>query len=111
VSAAESVDDLAQLEQVGEPTKAGHRHAIIAGRGAAGTTFAPVGPHCRHQRAAAVGQADEQVQDSVSPHAADHRQAPAFQSMALSDDRHRIWSFLAMGSLSPLPSTRSRITT
>jgi hypothetical protein len=109
MSAAESVDDLAQVEQIVEPAKAAHDRAVIAVRWrAAGVTCVPVGPLRRNERAAAVGNADEQKQDAAPPDAADHSQRLAFESVALAGDDHRIRNITVMGSLWPLPSTQSR---
>jgi hypothetical protein len=106
VSAVESVDDLAQVEQIAESAEAVHSRAII-GRAAAVVTSAPAGPLCGNERAAAIRQADEQEQNAATPNAADHGQGLAFKSMLLADDRHRIRNISVMGSLAPFPSMRS----
>src|ERR1043166_571795 len=109
MSAAESVDDLAQVEQIVESAKAAHDRVVIAVRWrAAGVTCVPVGPLRRNERAAAVGNADEQKQDAAPLDAADHSQRLAFERVALAGDDHRIRNILAMGSRWPLPSTQAR---
>ncbi len=55
----ESVDDLAQEEQIGRPAEAAQCSAVIRRRVAAGVICAPIGPIHGDQRAAAVGQADK----------------------------------------------------
>jgi hypothetical protein len=106
VSAVESVDDLAQVEQIAEPAEAVHCRAVFTGWTAAAVISVPAGPLCRNERAAAVGQAYEQEQDAATPNAADHGQGAAFESMLLADDRHRIRNISVMGSLAPLPLMR-----
>jgi hypothetical protein len=106
VSAVESVDDLAQMEQIAESAEAAHCRAVIIG-GAAVVTCVPTGPLCGDERAAAVRQVYEQKQNTATPNAADHGQCLAFESMPLADDRYRIRNISVMGSLAPLPSTRS----
>jgi len=103
----ESVNDLAQVEQIAESAEAVCCHAVNRRRTVADVIFLPVGPLCGNERAAAVGQAHKQKQNAAPPNAADHRQGHAFEGMALANDRHRIRNITAMGSLEPLPSTTS----
>src|ERR1043166_2147834 len=83
MSAAESVDDLAQVEQIVGFAKRAHDRVVIAVRWrAAGVTCVPVGPLRRNERAAAVGNADEQKQDAAPLDAADNSQRLAFERVA-----------------------------
>jgi hypothetical protein len=105
-SAKESVDDLAQMEQITEFAKIVGILSGIVRRRLPGPLCVPVGPVGRNQRPAAVGQDHENEEYAASANAADHGQRPAFEGMALPGDRHVIRDITAMGSLSPLPSTR-----
>jgi hypothetical protein len=107
VSAEESVDDLAQVEQIAESAEAVHCRAVIIRRAAAVVTFVPAGPLCGNERAAAVRQACEQEQNAATPNAADDGQGLAFESVPLAEDRHRIRNITVMGSLALLSSMRS----
>jgi hypothetical protein len=100
----ESVDDVAQVEQIGESAEVAYCGAVIRRWAAAGVIFTPVGPLCGNERAAAIGKAYEQEQHAAPPNAADDGQSPAFEGMALPDDRHRGRNMTVMGSLWPLPS-------
>ncbi len=104
MSAAESVDDLAQMKQIVDPAEVGRRLAVI-GRTAA-VVIAPAGPPCGDQRTAAVRQAYEQKHDATAPNAADHGQGLAFESMPLAGYRHPLRDLAVMGSLVWLPSTQ-----
>jgi len=104
----ESVDEKAQLEQIGE-TAEGAKGGVVAPHRlrAASMTLVPVGPLGRDERAAAVGQTDKQEENAAAPDAADHRERAALEGVALAGDRHRIGEITAMGSLPPLPSMPS----
>jgi hypothetical protein len=55
-SAAESVDEMAHLEQIGELAERAKGRVVVPQRlRAAGMTLVPVGPLGRNERAAAVG--------------------------------------------------------
>jgi len=59
-SAAESVDEMAQLQQIGKAAeRAKGRVVVWQSSRAAGVTLAPVSPLGRNERAAAIRQADE----------------------------------------------------
>jgi hypothetical protein len=103
----ESVDDVAQVEQIGESAEVAYCGAVIRRWAVAGVIFTPVGPLCGNERAAAIGKAYEQEQPAAPPNAADDGQSPAFEGMALPDDRHRARNMTVMGSLWPLPLIRS----
>jgi hypothetical protein len=107
VSAGESVDDFAQVEQIAESAEAVYCCAAIIRRAATVVTFVPAGPLCGNERAAAVRQAYEQEQNAATPNAADDGQGLAFESVPLAEDRHRIRNIMVMGSLALLSSMRS----
>jgi len=107
-SAAESVDEMAQLEQIGKTTERTKRRVVVGQSSrAAGVTIAPVGPLDWNERAAAIRQADKQEEHTAAPDAADHDERAALKGVTLAGDRHRIGKITAMGSLPTLPSMRS----
>jgi hypothetical protein len=109
-SAKESVDDLAQMQQITESAEiVGILSGIVRQR-LPGPLRVPIGPVSRNQRPAAVRQDHQNEEHAASANAADHGQRPAFEGMALPGDRHVIRDITAMGSLSPLPSTGSTTT-
>src|SRR5258708_38641045 len=80
-SVVESVNDLAQLEQIAEPaeivgpTSIGRRRSpCLLG--------VPIGPVGRNQRTATVWQDHENAEDAAPPDAADHGQRPAVEGLA-----------------------------
>jgi hypothetical protein len=104
VSAAQSVDDLAQVKQIPESAQiAVAIVAIVRGR-SVGRLWAPIGPLGWNERPAAVGQDHENEEDAAPPDAADRGQRLAFEGVALAGDRYRIRNTTVMGSLWPLPS-------
>ena len=108
VSAAQSVDDPAQVKQI--PDAAQIVIALAAAlvcRRAVGLLGDPVGPLGRNERPAAIRQDHQNEKDAAPPDAADRRQRLAFEGMPLAGDRHRNRNITTMGSLWPLPSTRS----
>jgi hypothetical protein len=109
-SVVESVNDLAQLEQIAEPAEIVGTTSIVRRRSPC-LLGVPIGPAGRNQRAATVWQDHENEEDAAPPDAADHGQRLAFEGVALAGDGQRIWNITVMGSLWPLPSTRSRIPT
>jgi hypothetical protein len=110
VSAAQSVDDLAQVKQIPEPAQivVAIAGAGIVRRRAVGLLGAPIGPLSWNERPAAVGQDYENEEDAAPPDAADRGQRLAFEGVALAGDRYRIRNITMMGSLWPLPSTQFR---
>jgi len=111
-SAVESVDEMAQPEQIAETAERARARVVAPQRPCAvGMTSVPVGPRGRNERAAAVRQADKQEKNAAAPDAADHRERAALEGVALAGDRHRIWAITAMGSLPPLPSGAFRTPT
>jgi hypothetical protein len=104
---AKSVDELAQLEQITEPAKIVGIAIGIDRRRSSDWIYVPIGPACRDQRSTTVRQNCEKIVDAAPPDGADHEQRMAFEGMTLACDRHRIRDIMAMGSLWPLPSTRS----
>ena len=103
-SAAESVDDLAQVKQIAESAEIVAAIADIVRRRSLGLLGAPIGPLGRNERPAAVRQDHENEEDAAPPDAADRGQRLAFEGVALAGDRYRIRNITAMGSLWPLPS-------
>jgi hypothetical protein len=110
VSAVESVDDLAQVEQIAESAEIVGTITGIVRRSSPGLLCAPIGPVGRNERPTAVRQDHENKEDATPPDAADHGQRLAFEGVALAGDGHRIRNITVMGSLWPLPSIRSRTT-
>jgi len=110
VSAVESVDDLAQVEQIAESAEIVGTITGIVRRSSPGLLCAPIGPVGRNERPTAVGQDHENKEDATPPDAADHGQRLAFEGVALAGDGHRIRNITVMGSLWPLPSTGSTTT-
>jgi hypothetical protein len=106
VSVAKSVDEIAQSEQITEPAKIVGIVIGIDRRCSPGQLHVPIGPAGRDQRSATVRQNYEKIVDTAPPDGADHDQLLAFEGMTLARDRHRIRNIMAMGSLSPLPSTK-----
>jgi len=71
MSAQESVDDLAKLEQITELAERRCAVHIVLARRCVG--IAPVSPRGGNERSAAVRQDDEREQNAASLDAADHR--------------------------------------
>ena len=106
MSAVESVDDLAQVEQIAESAEIVGTITGIVRRSSPGLLCAPIGPVGRNERPTAVRQDHENKEDATPPDAADHGQRLAFEGVALAGDGQRIWNITVMGSLWPLPSTQ-----
>jgi hypothetical protein len=106
VSVVESVNDLAQVEQIAESAEILASITGIVRRRSPGLLCAPIGPVGRNERSAAVGQDHKNEEDAAPPDATDHGERLAFEGVALADDRHRVRNITVMGSLWPLPSTR-----
>src|SRR5271157_4864259 len=104
VSAAQSVDDLAQVKQIPEAAQIVVAVADIDRRRAVGLLGAPIGPLGRNKRPGAIRQDRQNEKDAAPPDAADRGQRLAFEGVALAGDRHRIRNITTMGSLWPLPS-------
>jgi hypothetical protein len=71
VSAAQSVDDLAQVKQIPEPAQIVVAIASIVRRRSPRRLRAPIGPLGRNERTAAVRQDHENEQDAAPPDAVD----------------------------------------
>jgi hypothetical protein len=104
VSAAQSVDDLAQVKQIPESAQIVVAIADIVRRCSPRRLRAPIGPLSWNERPAAVWQNHENEEDAAPPDAADRGQRLAFEGVALAGDRYRIRNITTMGSLWPLPS-------
>jgi hypothetical protein len=102
-SAQESVDDLAQGEQITEPAERGCAVDIVIAERCVG--IAPVGPGGGNERSAAVRQDDEHEQRAASLDGVDHAESLAFEGVATPDNGHLGRNISAMGSVAPLPST------
>jgi hypothetical protein len=101
---------MAQLKQIAKTAQSTRADVGFPARAHADTmTFVPVSPLGGDQRATAVGEASQDEQNTAAPDTADDGKRTALKGVALAGDRHRIGKISAMGSLSPLPSTRSRI--
>ncbi len=107
-SAQESVDDLAQGEQITELAERGCAVDGVIAQRCVG--IAPVGPRRGNERSAAVRQDDEDERHAASLDAMDHGQRLGLERVALADDRHMVRNIAVVGSLSPLPSTMSGTT-
>ena len=105
-SVVESVNDLAQVEQIAEPAEIVGTTTSIVRRRSPCLLGVPIGPVGRNQRAATVWQDHENEEDAAPPDAADHGQRLAFEGVALAGDGQRIWNITVMGS--PIPSYCSR---
>src|SRR3981189_2939616 len=101
-SVVESVNDLAQVEQIAEPSEIVGTTSIVRRRSPC-LLGVPIGPVGRNQRAATVWQDHENEEDAAPPDAADHGQRLAFEGVALAGAGQRIWNITVMGSLWPLP--------
>jgi hypothetical protein len=106
-SATQSVEDAAQVEQIGKPTQIAGCGGVIRERRIASAVLAPVTPSCRNERAAAIGQAHKQKQIAAPSYTIDHRQGLAFEGVAFPSDRHRRRNIVVVGNLWWLLSTRS----
>jgi hypothetical protein len=96
-SAQESVDDLAQGEQITELAHRGTVVGIVIARRCVATV--PVGPRGRNERSAAVRQDDEHEQRAASLDGVDHAERLAFEGVARADDGHIGWNISEMGTV------------
>jgi hypothetical protein len=69
----------------------------------------PVGPCRRNERSAAIRQNDEDEQDAATLDGVGHTERLAFEGVAPPDNGHLRRNISVMGSVAPLPSTRSRM--
>jgi hypothetical protein len=104
-SATQSVEDPAQVEQIGKLGEITGCDGVIREKRIA--FVAPVTPSCRNERAAAIGQAHKQKQIAAPSYALDHRQGLAFEGVAFPRDRHRRRDIMVMSNLWWLLSTPS----
>ena len=111
MSAVQSVDDLAQMEQIAEPGEIMGAIIGIVQRRSRGRLRVPVGPLRWNQRATAIWQSHENEKDAAPPYTADRRQCPAFKGMMLAGNDHRVGNIAVMDSLWPPPSGAFRIPT
>jgi hypothetical protein len=96
--AQESVNNSTDLKQIGETAERARYLFGIVHRRFRREPSTPVGPVGRNQRAAAIWQDGEKQKITPPPDAADHRQCPALESMALANDGYCIRDFaLVMG--------------
>ena len=102
---------MAQLKQITEATKRTRADVGFSARPHAATmTFVPVSPLGRDQRATAVRKAGQREQNAAAADTADDGERTTLKRMALAGDNYRIGEIPAMGSLSPLLSTRFHMT-
>src|SRR5262252_863114 len=105
-SAAESVDEMAQLKQIAKAAKSTRADVGFRARAHPATmTFVPVSPPGRDQRATAVREAGQREQNAAAADTADDGERTTLKRMALAGDNYRSGEIPAMGSLSPLPLT------
>ena len=105
-SAAESVDEMAQLKQIAKAAQSTRADVGLAvSAHAAAMTFVPISPLGRDQRATAVGKAGQHEQNTAAADPANDGERAALKRMALARDYYRIGKIPAMGSLSPLLSS------
>lgn len=109
-SDAKSVDEITQPEQIAEPAEIADGSIGIDRRRSSYRLRVPIGPACRDQRPAAVGQNRKKIVDAALPDGANHGQRATLESMTPARDRYGSQNILAMGSLWPLRSTPSIIT-
>jgi hypothetical protein len=95
-----TVEHAARLEQIGERGKRA-RGRLLGGR-------LEIGPPARDQRAAAVRQDEDQLEPVPAAHPADQLEGAALQWVTPPHDPDRLRETLEVGSVSCLPSTRSR---
>jgi len=105
MSAVQSVDGLAQMEQIAEPVEIMGAIIGIVQRRSRGRLRVPVGPLRWNQRATAIWQSHENEKNAAPPYTADRRQCPAFKGMMLAGNDHRVGNIAVMGSLWPPPLT------
>jgi len=109
-SAAESVDEMAQLKQIAKAAQSRRADADFPARVHPATiTFAPVSPLGRDHRATAIGEAGQHEQNTAAADTANDGERAALKRMALARDNYRSGKIPGMGSLSPLLSGAFRI--
>jgi hypothetical protein len=108
-SAAQSVDDPAQVKQIAKSSQIAV--VVIAGVHRRGPSFvqAPIGPFSRNERSTAVRYNDDKVEDAVQPNPADHRERLTFKDVTFAGDSCRIRHIMATGSLWLFPSGAFRM--
>ena len=98
---------MAQLKQIPKAAQSTRADVGFPARVHAATmTFLPVSPPGRDQRPTAVGEAGQHEQNTAAADPADDGERAALKRMALAPDNYRSGKIPAMGSLSPLLSTR-----
>jgi hypothetical protein len=106
-SAAESVEELAKLEQITELAESGCVITIVMQRRRVDVGRSPIGPRRWNERSAAVRQNDENEEDAASLDGVNHAERLAFEGVAPADNGHLGWRIPVMGSVAPLPSIES----
>ena len=99
MSAVESVDDLAQVEQIAESAEIVITITGVVRRRLPGLFWRPIGPAGWNERPAAIRQDHQNEKDAAPPDAADHGQRLAFEGVTLAGDDHRTRNITVMGSL------------
>jgi len=88
-SAAESVDEMAQLKQIAKAAQSKRADVgFLTCAHAATMTFVPISPLGRDQRATAVGEAGQHEQNTAAADTADDGERTAFKRMALARDNY-----------------------
>jgi hypothetical protein len=106
-SAVESVNELAKLEQITELAERGCAVTIVMERRCVDVGHSPIGPRCWNERSATVRQNDENEENASSLDGVDHAESVALEGVAPPDNGHLGGNISVMGSVAPLPSTRS----
>jgi hypothetical protein len=103
--AQESIDDLAQMEQITEPAEiVGNVGICAGGRRSRRLVCVPISPRGRNERAGAVRQDHENETHATASNAVNYRKRAALKRVTLARYNHRLWEILEMGSLSYFPS-------
>src|SRR5262252_622604 len=111
-SAAESVDEMAQLKQIAKAaksTRAGIGFPALAHT--ATMTLVPDSPLGRDERETTVREAGQREENAAAADTAGEGEHAPLKRMALAGDKYRSGEIPAMGSLSPLPSGAFRMPT
>ena len=88
-SAAESVDEMAQLKQIAKAAQSTRADVGFPARVHTATiTFVPVSPLGRDQRATAIGEAGQHEQNTAAADTADDGERAALKRMALAGDNY-----------------------
>jgi hypothetical protein len=99
--AEQSGDDAASVHEIGERPERGRRRCFR------GWARRQVGPAGRDQRAGAVREQQEEIEDFMPPHPPEQREGLTLKRVMRSDDGDRGRETLEVGSVTPGRSTGS----